>query len=228
MATRSLRIILIEDQQLFSESMANSLRNRIGATILGIYPSAEAVENATAVLEQTQVALVDIRLSDTEAFDLVIRLRESYPNLRLIWVTSMVGDYLFQRALDARLPGFVLKTDPIDVLVAAIETVATGGAYQSEAVLGLQTQLRLNTRHFNQLLSAREQEVLRYVGSGYSNDEVATLLGLREGTIHSHRRNIMAKLKLHTTVDLMVYAVRHGFADPNKLKADAALPPTAP
>ena len=226
--SKAIRIVLIEDQPLLAESIAISLQSTMGAVVLAIFPTPAAALEGSKFLSQAQVALVDIQLGESEAFQLVAQLRQLYPNLRLIWLTAMLGDYMLQRALDARLPGFVHKEDPIQVLVEAIETVASGGAYISESVLKLQTALRLNKGHFNQLLSLREQEVLRHIGSGYSNEEAATLLGLRAVTVNTHRRNIMGKLGLHTSMDLVIYAMRHGFANPKQLKLVSPPPPAGP
>ena len=218
MATPTIRIVFIEDQHLLSASLGAALRSQMGAEIVGAFTTATAALKAEKTMEQAQVALVDIRLDDTDAFELVEQLRARHPSLRLIWVTGLVGDYVLQRALDARLPGFVHKSDPLEVLVAAITAVAAGHGYMSESILQLQNKLWANQSHFNRLISPREQEVLRYIGCGMTNDEAGILLKLRPGTIHSHRRNIMAKLKLHTAGDLMAYAVRNGFSDPRALK----------
>ena len=154
--------------------------------------------------------------------------RSLHPQLRLIWVTSMVGDYLLQQAMDAGLPGFVHKDDPLEVLVTAIENVAAGTSYVSETIKTRLAEFKQAMNQFNRLLSPREQEVLRYIGCGFDNQEAATHLGLSAGTIHSHRRNIMAKLQIHTAADLIAYAIRHGFVDPNALRAVGAPPPAAP
>ena len=226
--TKPISIVLIEDQKMVAESMAISLRASMGVVIVGIFTSVDSALQGAAQLEQAQVALVDIRMGEQDAFALVASLRQKHPNLRLIWLTSMVEDYLLQRAFEERLPGFVHKEDPISVLVEAIKTVARGGAYLSEAILELQIRLRTKKQRYDHLLSLREQEVLRHLGCGYSNQEVANILGLKALTIHSHRKNIMAKLGLHTSMDLVVYAVSHGFADSRHLKTLPPTPPTAP
>lgn len=219
-----LRIVLFEDQHLLSESMATTLNARIGAEILGTFATVAEVLKSASILRRAQLALVDIRLGDMEAFEMVGMLRTNYPDMKLIWVTSMTGDYLLQRATEAQFPGFVHKDDPLEVLLTAIKTVMAGGVYVSESILQAQAKLRANQTNFHRLLSIREQEVMCYLGSGYTNAEVATLLGLSEGTIHSHRRNIMAKLELHTAAELVMYAVRHGFVDPKSIKPSGRLP----
>jgi DNA-binding NarL/FixJ family response regulator len=214
----SLRLILIEDQQLFRESVAALLRTKLGAEIVAVYSTAAAPLQEPEKLKEADLALVDVRLSDTEAFDLVAELRRIAPGLKLIWVTSIEEDYLLQRAFEANLPGFIHKEDSIEVLITAVQRVAEGGTYVSRSIEKLRQGLKSKPDYFTRILSPREQEVLRFIGAGFSNDEAAAMLGLSAGTIQAHRRNIMARIDVHSASELQAYALRHGFTSPKALK----------
>jgi len=218
MRPNPLRLVLIEDQHLFRESLAASLANRIPIEIIGTFASSEAALKQLDLICTADVALIDVRLGTDNSFEVVEQLRLRQPLPGMIWVSSIDEEFLIARAFAANLPGFVHKEDSLDVLVAAIETVAAGGRYYSEAVLHLRRAQKSRPDHFELILSDREQEVLRYLGAGLSNEETAALLGLSSGTIQAHRRNIMARLDLHRASDLVAYAVRHGFTEPKALR----------
>lgn len=213
-----LRLILIEDQHLLRESMAVILQSKLGAEIIGTYSTTKSPLKEPLKLASADLALVDVRLADGEAFEMVAELRRIAPKLRLIWVTSIEEDYLLQKAFDAQLPGFIHKEDPLEVLITAVECVSGGGTYISESIQRLRRGLKSKPDAFTRILSPREQEILRYLGAGFSNEEAAAFLGLSAGTVQAHRRNIMARLDVHSASELQAYALQHGFTSPKALK----------
>jgi len=228
----TIPLIIVEDQILLRDALAKSLQARPHLRIIGHYGSAKEVRQHLAQFESAQVALIDILLGDERAFDLVATLRQAVPHVKLIWMTGLNEDVLLDQAFDARLPGFVHKEDSFETIAVAIETVARGGRYYSQTVQQRRVEMRARPNHYSLILSAREQEIIRFLGAGLSNEETAAFFGLSEGTVQAHRRNIMAKLQLHSASELQAYALRHGFVDlkslrmpgePVRLRAD--LPP---
>jgi Response regulator containing a CheY-like receiver domain and an HTH DNA-binding domain len=212
-----LRLIIIEDQRLVQQSLLSALREHLNVELVGGFQSAKAALAQPAVLQCGEVALLDLQLGEEQAFDAVPEIRRIAPGLKLIWVTSVATEYLVSRAFDAGLEGFVHKDDAISVLVTAIERVAAGGRFVSETVLAMQARFRQKPNHFQKLLSPREQELLELLSQGLSNQEAAALLGLSPGTIQAHRRNIMARLDLHSLAELQAYGLKSGFTTPEKL-----------
>lgn len=212
-----LTLAVIEDQNLFRDTIVAALADRLGARTVATYSDAETAIRCARQMAEVQVALVDLRLGRDDAFNLVEVLKLECPALRMIWMTSAEEDYLIHRAQELGLPGFVHKGDSMDVLVTAVEVVAGGGRYYSEKVSSLIRQQRSREDHFSLVLSAREQEVLRHIGAGFTNEETAAIMGLSAWTIQTHRRNIMARLELHSAVEVVAYAMRHGFVGPHSL-----------
>lgn len=213
-----IRVALVEDQHLFRESLALTLRTQAAAEIVGCYSDARAALADSGLLATADVALIDVRLAEDTAFDLVAELQANMPQVRLIWVSSIEEDFLLHQAFNARLPGFVHKDDPLHELIEAVKEVAQGRTYFSRSILRRKERLDSNTMSFHRILSDREQEVLRLIGAGLSNDEAAAYLVVSSGTIQAHRRNIMARLELHSASELQAYAVRHGFVPVEALK----------
>jgi DNA-binding NarL/FixJ family response regulator len=214
-----LQLVIIEDQYLVQQSLFAAIRGCLDVELVGAFRSGKEALAAADVLRRAQVCLLDLHLGEEQAFDFLPELRRTAPLLRFIWVTSVSTEYLLNRALDANLEGFVHKDDPLTILVTAVERVAAGGCFLSETVKQMQAGFRQNPEHFKKLLSPREQELLGLLGQGLTNQEAASLLGLSPGTVQAHRRNIMARLRLHSAADLQAYALKSGFTTPDKLQA---------
>ena len=212
-----IRIVMIEDQRMVQESLFASLAERLPVELVGAFRSGREALCETRCLRSATIGLLDLNLGDEQAFDFLPSLKEVAPNLKLIWLTSVSTEYLLSLALQADLEGFVHKTEPIEVLVTAIERVAAGGRFVSGAVTQMNARFRVDANHFSKLLSVREQELLRLLGKGLSNAEAAAILGISASTVQTHRRNLMSRLGLHSATELQSYALQRGFAIPERL-----------
>lgn len=96
--------------------------------------------------------------------------------------------------------------------------VAAGGAFFSPRFVERQRALTNTPGSFEKKLSPREQELLRFIGAGYTDAEAAAALGLTASTAQTHRRNVMAKLDLHTAKELQAYALKAGFTTIDRLQ----------
>jgi DNA-binding NarL/FixJ family response regulator len=213
-----LKIFVLEDQKLFRDLVVQTLQSSLGATIVGAYGTVGEVMENLATAATADVGILDVRLGTTESFELLPALREGAPATRLMWVTSVQEDALLHRALAANLPGFIHKDDTTDELVTAVQRVADGGTFVSPSVRKMRERLFSQPELFAKILSTREQEVLRTIGRGFTNEETAAVLGLSAQTVKAHRRNIMSRLDLHSAAELQSYAVRHGFVAPQSLR----------
>jgi two-component system, NarL family, response regulator NreC len=120
------------------------------------------------------------------------------------------------RALSAGARAYLLKDATDEDLLPAVRTVASGKPFFSPAVAGVLVEdyvRQLQTRGLSDsyhLLTDREKEVLQLLAEGRSNKEVASLLNLGLSTVETHRANLMQKLNLHNTAEIVLYAVRKG------------------
>ncbi len=217
-----IRLLIIEDQQLVQQSIVSALRERLPLELAGAYLSGRAALTAPEALRQADVALIDICLGEEQIFESLPEIRRINPSLKLIWMTAVQAEFLFARALELNLEGFVHKNDPIAVLVTAVERVSAGHRFMSASVLEMDARFRRQSDHFKKLLSPREQEILGVLGQGLANEEAAALLGLSAGTIQAHRRNIMARIGAHSAAELQTYALQRGFTTPERLRTPEA------
>lgn len=206
-----MKIIVIEDHQLVRDMLIASCSSIVsGAVVSGASTGATGVALCSTM--QPDLVFLDLVLPDSDGIDLVPTILSNVPSARIIALTSHSDEFTLHRALRANVHGFIDKNEqPLGLLAEAIATVMAGRPYFSSVVQRIRAALRHDPAAFNKVLSDREQELLRFFGEGLSNEEVADRVKLTPGTVKLHRRNIMGKLGVHSTPQLMRYALEKGF-----------------
>lgn len=176
----------------------------------------QASDGATALAavqaNSPDLILLDLALPDCDGLDLLPRIRELAPQAKMIVLTAHTDEVTLHRALKANVNGFIDKySHPGVVLREAIETVMAGRQYLSERVQEARAAIRADGGAATKIFTDREQDVLRWIGEGLSNGEIATKLAVSEFTVSNHRCNIMNKLGIHSTPRLIHYAIEKGF-----------------
>ena len=162
--------------------------------------------------QQPDLIFLDLVLPDYDGLELVPEILAASPTAKLIALTSFADEFTVHRISRAKVHGFVAKNEqPLDRLKEAIETVLAGGQYFSPVVQRMRHSLRADPGSFDKVLSEHEQDLLRLFGRGLTNETVADRLGLSVNTVKVHRRNILGKLGLHSTPELIHYALEKGF-----------------
>jgi DNA-binding NarL/FixJ family response regulator len=183
------------------------------------FPDAEIAEaaNAADILAAVErdpwdVVFLDLSLPDRSGIDLLPELKRLRPQLRVLILTIADEAQMGVRLMRAGVAGYLTKeTIPSD-LVTAVRQVLAGGKYVSPR-LAEQLAHALDasaTQAPHDTLSQREFQVVRLLAAGHTASEIAALLGLDVRTIGTFRRNILRKLQLHTTQQIIYYAYRHG------------------
>lgn len=207
----TIRILIVEDQQLFLELLKGLCEREFGFTV-----AATAVCGGDAIRLAREVSpdviLLDLNLPDMDGVDVALALLSENANRRILALSSQIDDYTLHRVLSSAIKGYVDKNEQsIAVLKKAIHQVATGGVFFTEVIQEVRNELRRDPMSFPKVLSDREQELVALLGRGLDDTETAAMLGLKPLTIQSHRRNILRKLNLSGTKQLVRYAVAHGF-----------------
>ena len=213
-----LRIVLIEDQEMFRAALAVTIESKIQASVIGAYSSGYAFLETYATLGKIDLVLLDIQLPGEDGVTLAGRFGTLLPETKVILLSSVKEDYLLYKALQSGADGYVHKDDPMEALTSAIATVMQGGCYFGHTVQQLRRQMGQNPESFSKILTDKEQEVLELLGQGLSNEESAPMLALSPETVQTHRRNIMRKLGLHNAMQLQSYALKRGFTSITDLR----------
>ena len=208
-----IRILLADDHGLVRKGLRLLVESQEGMEVV-----AEASDGREAVRLAAEwlpdIAILDIAMPNLNGIEAAAQIVKSGADVRVVILSMHSDESYVVRALDAGARGYLLKDSAEDDLVQAIHTVAEGRPYFSPAISA--TLLEDYVRTLRQrgltdsydLLTDREKEVLQLLAEGKSNKEVATLLNLSPYTIETHRTNMVQKLNLHNTAEIVLYAVR--------------------
>ncbi|MGF1484920.1 MAG: response regulator [Opitutales bacterium] len=204
-----LSLTIVEDERLFREMLCRVCQDNFKE----VFPAASASE-ARAIFSRAvpDVLVVDLMLPDGDGVALAEEFIERYPRLRTLALSSATDPFTLHNVVRSRINGYVDKLkQPVDVLIKAIHTVASGEKYFSEIGHEVLTGLKADPEAFYKILSDTELTLLPLFSQGMSNDSVAESVGIRPSTAQWHRRNIMKKLGIHATPELMRYGIKQGF-----------------
>jgi len=205
-----IRVVLVEDHLLVRSGLRHLLEAKGPVRVVG---EAGSCREALELLEKVQadVVILDVSLPDGTGIALCQRLRERFPELRLL-ALSMHEDAEYVRGfLQAGGQGYVSKAAVDHELLDAVLAVARGERYLNPA-LAMRLAMELVRESAEEApLSPREEEVLRLLAQGLSHKEVAEKLGISEKTVATYRERGMEKLGLASRSELLRYAARKGW-----------------
>lgn len=212
-----LRILLADDHALVRRGLRQSLEERAGWEVCGEAANGlEAVERAQAL--RPDVVVLDLMMPELGGLEATRRIRASVPEAEVLILTFQHTEELAAEVLAAGARGYVLKTDPLEAFIAAVEALARHRAYFTHSVPESVVERILHSRPLNgarfSLLTSRERQVAQLVAEGQRTRDVAQALGISEKTVETHRTAIMRKLNLHSLADLVRYAVRNHLVQP--------------
>lgn len=191
-----IRLLIVEDTEIVASGIQTTLEQDQDNEIVAILPSVASAEDVLRS-RPVDVVVVDVRLSDGTAFDLIKRLSSlERPPAYLIVSSFDLAQYV-DAALRLGAAGYILKTAPIAELLAAVRTVAAGGwAFDPELV-------RKTTAAKQLTLSDRDREVISRLVAGRSNDEIGSDLRISRKTVEAHLSRLYVKFDVATRVELV-------------------------
>ena len=211
--SKKTRILLVDDHAVVRQGFRMILGAQADMEIVG---EAGNGREAVTMSEQLKpdVVVMDVAMPELNGIEATRRVTEANPHTRVLALSMHKDSVYVREILRAGARGYLLK-DSVDVdLLAAVRAVAKGEGYLSPGVSD--TVLSDYRKHVTDpldLLSSREREVLQLIAEGKTNKDIATLLNLSVYTVDAHRVRIMEKLNLHSTSELVRFAVRKGLID---------------
>lgn len=213
-----IRLLLVDDHTLFREGTRMLLETQSEYRVVAeASTGAEAIEQVR--LHRPDVIAMDIAMGGMDGIEATVAIKREFPEAKIIVVTMHGEDEIFYEALRAGVSGYVLKEAASEELVAAVGVVAKGGYYitpeLTKRLVGRFLKLSPSPEDGYDYsgLTQRELEVLRMIGEGMTNREIAEELSLTVRTVQTHRTHIMQKLDLHSRAELMRSAVHLDLAD---------------
>jgi DNA-binding NarL/FixJ family response regulator len=201
-----VRVLLVDDHTMVRRGLRKILESTNVIDIVGEAGDGMAAVEASSSL-QPDVVLMDVSLPTMNGIEATRRIRAAAPGTHVLMLSMHADEHYIHKSLAAGAQGYVLKDAADRELVSAIVAVHRGescfGGTQATATPSA-------GRCAPEALSPREREVLTGICSGRTNREVADELGLSVNTVETHRKHIVDKLDLHSTAELVRYAIRHG------------------
>jgi DNA-binding NarL/FixJ family response regulator len=207
----AIRIFIADDHPIVRQGLRRIVEADAGLAISGEASDAAALFVALAAAP-TDLVLLDVSMPGAPFLETLRELRARHPAIRVLVLSVHPEDQWAMRALRAGASGYLTKDHSPDQLLGAVRRVYRGGKYVSPTLAERLAQ------HFDgggqgaphELLSDREFEVMRRLGSGLTVSQIASELALSPKTVSTYRARILEKMAVATNADLVRYAARHG------------------
>jgi DNA-binding NarL/FixJ family response regulator len=208
-----IRILLADDHALVRQGFRMILSAQPDMEIIGEAGNGrEAVELAEKL--QPDVIVMDVTMPELNGIEATRRIAISVPRARVLALSMHKDSVYVREILRSGARGYLLKDSDDSDLISAVRSVAKGEGYLSPSVSdAVLTDYRRHVTDPIDLLTTREREVLQMIAEGKTNKEIATTLHLSVYTVEAHRGRVMEKLNLHSTGELVRFALRSGLID---------------
>ena len=210
-----IRILLADDHTVVRRGLTLLLESHPGFQVV-----ADAADGRQAVVLAEQhkpdVVVIDVAMPTLNGIEAARQISARLPQTAIVFLSMHSDESYVLKALKAGARAYLLKDSAEYDLVAAVKAVSEGKAFFSPAISKMLVEDYMRQMHERQvedsydLLTTREREVLQLLAEGKNNKDVAQLLNLSLYTVETHRSNIFQKLNLHSTAELILYAIRKG------------------
>lgn len=219
MTSRTIEILCVDDHAFLVDGLKAKFELEPGLKCVGRLATAEDLVREVDRL-RPHIVLLDIEMPGPDPFEAAADIHARFPETRVIILSAYVRDHYISAAFKAGVWGYFCKSDDTDEIIRGIRKVARGefafGPKVAERCMptkGAKPQHDAAVGSKLEILSKREQEVLRLIGRGLSRVEIAKSIARSPKTVDGHRERIMAKLDIHTTAELVRFAIREGVAE---------------
>lgn len=210
--TEPIRVLLVDDHTMVRRGLATFLKVFDDLELVGEAADGEAaIELCATVLPD--VILMDMVMPDMDGVTATRIIRQRFPTVQVIALTSFKEEGLVQNALKAGAIGYLLKDVSAEKLAEAIQAAHVGRSTLSSEAAQVLVHAATQSPPLGHDLTKREQAVLALLSAGLNNSEIATKLFVSPSTIKSHVSHILAKLGVASRTEAVALAVRHGLVE---------------
>ena len=211
---RRLRILLADDHEMVRKGLRATIESHAGWEVCGeARTGREAVAKAREL--HPDIVVMDFAMPELNGLEATRQVCAALPRAEVLVLSMHESERLVRELLAAGARSYLLKTDAGESLVAALESLSQHKPYFTPKVSALVLQGYLNPETQERPeLSPREREIIQLIAEGKATKEVAEMLGISVKTAETHRTNLMRKLDLHSTADVVRYAIRNQIVQP--------------
>lgn len=212
---RNLRAVLIEDETMFRQLILLTLGKVKGLQVVGEFGMGKPGLDF-CIREKPDMLVVDLMLPDLNGMEIAREVRRASPDTKILVITAHPSERLPAELMALGVNGYVDKTEPIEYVLSAVETVRGGGMFFASRVRakgGAAGAMAAVRRPLDVPLTDREQEIARLVAAGQMSKEIAAKLNLSVRTVEKHRANIMEKVGVREVASLTRWCIQAGLVD---------------
>lgn len=210
-----LRVLLVDDHAVVRRGLRAFLDVLPDMTVVGEAADGQAALGELTVMAAAgvlpDVVLMDLMMPRMDGITAIRAVKECFPDLPVVAMTSFSEDERVRAALTAGAAGYLLKDAGADAVAAALRAAHAGGLHLDPAIARAATGTS-TTRSDAAVLTAREREVVTHVAEGLSNKQIAAALSISERTARTHVSNILLKLDLPSRTQAALWAIKQGLA----------------
>jgi len=205
-----IKVILVDDHQMFRDGVKSVLSDEENITIIGEVGHANDLYK---LLESKKPDLIitDISMPDISGIDITKYVTENFPDINILILSMHSNEEFITKALNAGANGYLPKDTSMNELLQAINIIAKGENYFNKGISDtiLKSMVNKSKVSKNDTLTSRELEIVHQVVEGLSNKEIAEKLNISVRTVDSHKNNILHKLGLKSSVEMVKYAIKN-------------------
>jgi len=213
------KIILADDHQLFRDGIKSLLLTAPNIEIVAEVPDGKTLLN-TLETTTTDIILMDISMPGMTGIELTEIIVDKYPNIAVCILSMHNDEEYILNAIKSGVKGYLSKDTSRDELLNAISLISNGNEYYNKSISDIivksyvkQTKLESKSTSTKAKLTNRELEIIKLVSEGFMNKEISDKLNISIRTVDSHKSNIMQKLELKSSVDIVKYAIKNNIIE---------------
>lgn len=209
------RVVIAEDHVVLRQGLRALFNSNDDLDVV-----AEAGDGMDAIRcirdQKPDLVLLDLNMPKMDGISVIKEIKQKFPETKILALTMFKNEEYILETFKSGADGYCVKSSSYEELLMAIRAVLSGKNYVSSEVSDkvlegyLDSSKRIKKESSWEKITAREREVLKLVGEGYQNKEIADYLCISPKTVEKHRANIMQKLDLHTASALTSYAIEKG------------------
>jgi DNA-binding NarL/FixJ family response regulator len=214
------KLVLADDHVIFRKGIKGLINEKPDLEVVGEASDGLELLNLFYKGLRPDMVILDISMPNLRGIEATEEIKSIDPEVKILILTMHKSKEYLYHSISAGAHGYLLKEDSDIELFSAIETIREGGIFVSgfltrEVTEDLSHIYHLGKKPKKESLTPRERVVLKLVAEGKSNKEIADLLFISTRTVENHRANMMNKLKLKKTADLIRYAIQKGYISKN-------------
>jgi DNA-binding NarL/FixJ family response regulator len=213
---KKISVLIVDDERTFGEALELALEREKDVQVVDVSTGGDEAVRAAGKLHP-DIVLMDVGMPGMNGLEATRRIKEATPEARVLLLSGQEDEYLLARAVQAGATGLLSKTEAVAEVVTSVRR-----AHRGEPLLD-EDEVELALRHLRHRrdqdadavarlarLTNRELEILQLMAAGKSPSQIAETLGMSPGTLRTHTQNFITKLAVHSKMEALVLAIRHG------------------